>query len=220
MEETNQSTSKIKESFKSSSQEKKPFSNNSGDNRRGGSRNFGGGRREGGFGKFAKDNKGGRFGRRGGRNNNRRNKPEEKDDFDSQVIQVKRVTRVVKGGKRMRFAALVVVGDKKGKVGYGLKKGMDFQESVAKATRQAKNNLIDLKINENGTFEFLSLVKYKATSVMLKPANSGTGLISGGFVRPVLELAGLKNCYTKIIGSNNKVSGVQAVFEALKQYAK
>ncbi len=195
--------------------EKKPFARR---NQRGG---FGANNRGrfGGRDGNSKGGQGGRFGKRNNRNN-RRQKPEEKDDFDSQIIQVKRVTRVVKGGKRMRFAALVVVGDKKGKVGYGLKKGMDFQESVAKATRQAKNNLLDIKVNDTGSIDFPTMIKYKSTSVMIKPADAGTGLISGGFVRPVLELVGLKNVYTKIIGSNNKTSGVQAVFEALKQHTK
>jgi small subunit ribosomal protein S5 len=178
-----------------------------------GGRNFKDRNRPGTAGNFG----GGRFVKRNSRNS-RRAKLEDQDEFDSKVIQVKRVTRVVKGGKRMRFAALVVVGDKKGNIGYGLKKGVDFQESVSKATRQAKNNLFKLTLSEEGTFTFPSLVKYKSTSVMLKPAETGTGLISGGFVRPVLELAGVKNCYSKIIGSNNKITGIQAVFEALKQY--
>jgi small subunit ribosomal protein S5 len=150
----------------------------------------------------------------------RRKNEEQENKYDSQIIQVRRVTRVVKGGKRMRFSALVVVGDKQGNVGYGLKKGVDFQESVSKATKQATANMVKITLNDDGTIPFQSQVKYKSTVIMLKPANQGTGLISGGFVRPVLELAGVKNIYSKIIGSNNKVTGVQAVFEAFKKYTK
>jgi small subunit ribosomal protein S5 len=160
-----------------------------------------------------KNNKNNRRGR------DRRKTEEPENKYDSQIIQVRRVTRVVKGGKRMRFSALVVVGDKKGKVGYGLKKGVDFQESVAKATKQATANLVDLKLNENGSIPFMTSIKYKSSMIMLKPADEGTGLISGGFVRPVLELAGVQNVYSKILGSSNKVTGVQAVFEALKKYS-
>jgi small subunit ribosomal protein S5 len=153
------------------------------------------------------------------RNRERRKVEEPENKYDSHIIQVRRVTRVVKGGKRMRFSALVVVGDKKGNVGYGLRKGVDFQESVSKATKQATANLVKVSLNENDSVSFQSQVKYKSSIIMLKPADQGTGLISGGFIRPVLELAGIKNVYSKIIGSNNKVTGVQAVFEAFKKYS-
>ena len=180
---------------------------------RGGFNNRGRGGRDnrfGGRGRGPKNN------RKGGRD--RRRKDEDENKYDSQIIQVRRVTRVVKGGKRMRFSALVVVGDKKGNVGYGLKKGVDFQESVAKATKQATANMIKVKLDENGTIPFQTQVKYKSSQIMLKPADAGTGLISGGFIRPVLELAGVENVYSKVLGSTNKVTGVQAVFEALKKY--
>lgn len=159
----------------------------------------------------------GGFNKRSNRDN-RRQKEEDRSDLESQVIAVRRVTRVVKGGKRMRFSALVVVGDKAGKVGYGLKKGLDFQDAVAKATKKAQDSLIKISINKDGSIEFPSLNKFKACELMLKPAKSGTGLIAGGFIRPVLELAGVQNIYSKIITSRNKVSGVQATFEALKKY--
>ena len=118
----------------------------------------------------------------------------------------------------MRFSALVVVGDRKGNVGYGLKKGVDFQESVAKATKQATANMIKVKLTETSSVPFQTQVKFKSSQIMLKPADAGTGLISGGFIRPVLELAGVENIYSKVLGSTNKVTGVQAVFAALKQY--
>ncbi len=171
----------------------------------------GGGNFKPGEKKFGGPNK--RFSR-----DNRKPRSEENSNIESRVILVRRVTRVVKGGKRMRFSALVIAGDKAGKVGYGLKKGLDFQDAVAKATRQAQENLITVKINPEGSLDFPSKQKFKACELMLKPAKTGTGLIAGGFLRPVLELAGIQNIYSKIIASRNKVAGVQTAFEALKKY--
>ncbi len=147
-------------------------------------------------------------------------KPFDKNEVElfTEVITVKRVTRVVKGGKRMRFAALVVVGDKKGTIGFANRKGMDFQDAVAKATKKAKENMIKIKLNENFSLPFSTITKFKAAKILLKPANKGTSLIAGGFVRPVLQLAGIQNIYSKIQGSNNKVVGVEAVINALKNY--
>jgi small subunit ribosomal protein S5 len=160
----------------------------------------------------------GSFGKKRPRTDKRRE--EENDSFETQVLQVRRVTRVVKGGKRMRFSALVVVGDKSGKVGYGLEKGLDYQESVAKATRKAKENIINVVITEDGSLKFPLVSEYKSSTIMLKPAFAGTGLISGGFIRPVLELVGIKNIYSKILGTNNKITGVKAMFKALQSYSK
>jgi small subunit ribosomal protein S5 len=155
--------------------------------------------------------------RRGSRNNKRRNNQED-DKFESRLIQVRRVTRVVKGGKRMSFSALVAVGDMEGKVGIGLMKGMDFQDAVGKATRKAKQNIIKIHLDENQSLEYPSKTKYKSSLIYLKPADSGTGIIAGGFLRSLLELAGVKNIYSKIIGSRNKITGTQSAFEALKKY--
>ena len=171
---------------------------------RGGDRNRSGGDR----------NRRGRGRGRGGRGDN------DMPELDSVVINVRRVTRVVKGGKRMRFSALVVLGDKKGKVGFGLSKGVDYQDAVAKATKQAKKSLIVIKITDDGSIEFPTQTKHKSCVVMLKPATKGTGLIAGGYLRPVLTLAGVNNIYSKIIRSNNKVVGVQAAFKALEHYKK
>lgn len=167
------------------------------------------------------------FGGKRGFNNNRRNqkgnkrgKPnEDSDNFQSKVILVRRVTRVVKGGKRMRFSALVVVGDGNGRVGFGLKKGSDYQDSVSKATKQAKNKLIKIELNDQESLGFPSLTKHKACLIYLKPADIGTGLIAGSFVRPILELAGVKNVYSKVVRSRNKIAGTQAVIHALEKYA-
>jgi small subunit ribosomal protein S5 len=137
----------------------------------------------------------------------------ERREFDQKVVEVKRVTRVVAGGKRMRFRALVVIGDHKGKVGMGLRKGADVSESVNKAVNQAKKNMITLPL-VNDTIPHELNIKYKSGKLMLKPARPGTGVIAGGAVRSVMELAGVKNIVSKMLGSNNKVNNVKAVFAA------
>ena len=113
---------------------------------------------------------------------------------------------------------MVVVGDRKGQVGMGFMKGMDFQDAVQKATRKAKENIIKINISEEGSIDFPIQHKFKAANLFMKPATKGTGLIAGGYLRPVLELAGIENLYTKILGSNNKISGVQATIQALEKY--
>lgn len=140
------------------------------------------------------------------------------DNLESSVIQVRRVSKTVKGGRTMRFSALIVAGDKNGKVGFGIAKGLDFQDAVNKATKKAKDSMIKIDINENGSINFPINYKYKSAVIYLKPANSGTGLIAGGFLRPVLQLAGVSNIYSKIIGTRNKVVGVRAAFESLSQF--
>lgn len=140
----------------------------------------------------------------------------ERSEFDQKVVEVKRVTRVVAGGKRMRFRALVVIGNHQGKVGMGLKKGPDVAESVNKAVNAAKKNMISLPL-VNETIPHYMNVKYKSSSLMLKPAKPGTGVIAGGAVRSVMDLAGVKNVICKMLGSNNKVNNVKAVFSAFKQ---
>jgi small subunit ribosomal protein S5 len=140
----------------------------------------------------------------------------ERSEFDQKVVEVKRVTRVTSGGKRMRFRALVVIGDHKGKVGMGLKKGADVSESVNKAVNAAKKNMITLPL-VNETIPHVLNIKYKSSSLMLKPAKPGTGVIAGGAVRSVMELAGVKNVVSKMLGSNNKVNNVKAVFAAFSK---
>ena len=135
------------------------------------------------------------------------------------IITVKSVTRVVKGGKRMRFAAMVVVGDIAGRVGFGLIKGLDYQDAVNKAIKQAEKRLVKIALNENRSVSFPVFLKFKSVKIFLKPAPVGTGLIAGGFLRPVLELAGIENVYSKLIGSRDKIAGVQAAFKALARYS-
>lgn len=140
-----------------------------------------------------------------------------KREFETKVVEIKRVTRVVAGGKRMRFRALVVSGDRNGRVGIGLKKGTDVAEAVAKATAQAKKNMVKVPIIE-GTIPYAVKLKYKAAVVFLKPAVTGSGITAGGPVRAVVTLAGIKNISSKMLGAANKVSNVRATFEALKTF--
>jgi small subunit ribosomal protein S5 len=140
----------------------------------------------------------------------------ERNEFDQKVVEVKRVTRVVAGGKRMRFRALVVIGDHKGKVGMGLKKGADVAESVNKAVNAAKKNMVTLPLIHE-TIPHMLVIKYKSSQLMLKPAKPGSGVIAGGAVRSVMDLAGVKNVVSKMLGSNNKVNNVKAVFAAFRK---
>ncbi len=148
------------------------------------------------------------------RRNNSRDGGEARE-FDQKVVEIKRVTRVVAGGKRMRFRALVVIGDHKGKIGIGLKKGMDVTEAVNKAVNAAKKSMIVVPI-VNDTVPHQVNIKYKSSKLLMMPARPGTGVIAGGAVRSVLDLAGVKNVISKMIGSNNKTNNVRAAFEAFK----
>lgn len=139
-----------------------------------------------------------------------------KREFDQKVVEIKRVTRVVAGGKRMRFRALVVIGDKKGRVGMGLRKGTDVAEAVNKAVNAAKKNMITVPI-VNETIPHQVKLKYKSSRILLLPARPGTGIIAGGALRSVLDLAGVKNILSKMLGSSNKVNNVKAAFEAFKK---
>ena len=136
-------------------------------------------------------------------------------EFDQKVVEIKRVTRVTGGGKRMRFRALVVVGDRKGKIGMGLRKGVDVAEAVNKAVNAAKKNMIVIPL-DNESIPHQVLMKYKSSKILLLPARPGTGIIAGGALRSVLELGGVKNILSKMIGSSNKVNNVKAIFEAFK----
>ncbi|MDD2785955.1 MAG: 30S ribosomal protein S5 [Patescibacteria group bacterium] len=136
-------------------------------------------------------------------------------DYEEKNIEVARVTRVTKGGKRMRFRVLSVIGNHKGRVGYGLAKGADVAAATAKATTKARKSLITVPL-VNETIPHAVNAKFAAAKVLLKPAPKGTGVKAGGPVRSVLELAGVPNVSAKILGSNNKVNNVKAIFSALK----
>lgn len=142
--------------------------------------------------------------------------PKEEKQFDERVVAIDRVARVVKGGRRFRFRALVVIGDKKGKVGAGTAKGADVTAAVSKATEVAKKNLIAVTI-EKGTIPHSQEAKVAGAHILLKPAAAGTGLIAGGVVRIVLEVAGVQNVLSKSLGSSNKINLAYATLDALQQ---
>ena len=152
---------------------------------------------------------------RGGRDN-RGPRIEEEKQFDERVINIDRVARVVKGGRRFRFRALVVVGDKKGKVGIGVAKGADVTTAVAKAVDVAKKNFMTV-ILYKGTLPHEAQAKVGGANILIKPAAPGTGLIAGGTVRTVLEVAGVSNVLSKSLGSSNKINTAYATIEALQQ---
>ena len=142
--------------------------------------------------------------------------PKEESQFDERVVSIDRVARVVKGGRRFRFRALVVVGDKKGSVGAGTAKGADVTAAVSKATEAAKKKLVRIHVTKDGTIAHEQEAKVSGAHVLVKPASPGTGLIAGGVVRIVLEVAGIKNALSKSIGSSNKINITKATLDALR----
>lgn len=145
-------------------------------------------------------------------------KKREKPEFDQQIVDLARVTRVTKGGKQMSFRACLVIGDRKGRVGYGIQKGKDVQIAVDKALKQAKKNIITVPI-VNETVPHMVQTKFKAAHVMIKPAPKGSGIIAGGTVRVVLEYAGVMNASAKLLSkTTNKITTVKAAFEALQMF--
>jgi len=149
------------------------------------------------------------------KNSQRQSKPQT-DEFDQVIIDIARVTRVMAGGKRMRFRACVIVGNRRGKVGYAVAKGADVTLAVNKAGIKARKQLINFSI-VNDTIPHRMDYKFGAAKVMLKPAPKGTGIIAGGAVRSVLELSGVSDVVAKILGSNNKINNVKATLEALRR---
>lgn len=144
-------------------------------------------------------------------------RPREKSEFDQKTLDIRRVTRVVAGGKRFRFRATIVLGDHKGRVGVGVDKGADTSESIEKAARAAKKNMITITI-KNGTIPHEVFGKFSSARVILKPAGEGRGLVAGGPVRVVVGLAGITNITSKILGTTtNKLNNARAAIEALKK---
>ena len=157
-----------------------------------------------------------RGGQGGGRRDNRRNDgPQEPKEFEELVINIDRVARVVKGGRRFRFKALVVVGNRKDKVGVGVSKGADVQAAIGKATDVAKKNMITIPVL-NGTIPHDAEVKVSGAQVLIKPAAPGTGIIAGGVVRSIIGVTGIHNLLSKSLGSTNKVNIAYATIDALK----
>ena len=137
-------------------------------------------------------------------------------EFVEKLIKLNRTAKVVKGGRRFSFSALTVVGDQKGRVGFGFGKANDVTEAIRKSIDKAKRNLVTVPI-KNGTIPHDILGKYKSSSVLLKPACSGTGIIAGGPVRAVLEAAGATDVLAKSLGSNTSVNVVRATFDAVSK---
>lgn len=138
-----------------------------------------------------------------------------KPEFDERVVEIARVTRVVKGGRRMRFRALVVIGDKKGKVGVAMAKAGEVPTAIGKAVEAAKKRMVMVKITEDGSIAHELKGTHGASSVILLPAKEGSSLVAGGSARAVLELAGYRNIVAKSLGSNNKVNVILATINAL-----
>lgn len=155
--------------------------------------------------------------RGGGRGRGKRDSHDARqDEFEQRILDLARVTRVVAGGKRMRFRAAVLVGDKKGRVGLGMEKGADVSGAVNKAARLARKHLIAVLLR-NETISHETRAKFGAALVLLKPAPKGAGIIAGGPMRMLFELAGVPNVVGKILGSKNKINNAMATLQALSQ---
>jgi len=148
---------------------------------------------------------------------NNKNKTTEKEEFESKLLDLARVTRVTAGGKYLRFRAVVVVGNKQGKVGVGVAKGLDVAQAVEKADRLARKNLINVVLKES-TIPHEVYAKVGAAEIVLKPQKKGRGLVAGGVVRSICTLAGIKDVSSKILGrTKNKLNNAQATIAALKK---
>lgn len=150
------------------------------------------------------------------RNNQKRVGRREKPEYDQKLLNLARVTRVVKGGRRFRFRATVVIGNRKGKVGVGVAKGSDVSEAIKKAFQSGKKNLLTVVLVEN-TIAHDVAGKYGSARVLLKPASKGRGLIAGGAVRAVTDLLGVKDIVAKSLGSSNSLNVAQATLVALRK---
>jgi small subunit ribosomal protein S5 len=150
-----------------------------------------------------------------GRNDRGKFKKREKQEFEQKLLDLARVTRVVKGGRRFRFRATLVIGDKKGRVGVGVSKGSDVSDAIEKAYNDAKKNLINVKMNGN-TISHDVFKKLGSAKIILKPAQEGRGIIAGGAVRSVVDLAGIHDIVSKSLGTSNKLNVARATIEALK----
>lgn len=151
------------------------------------------------------------------RNDNRKNRGSrrERSDFDQKLLDLARVTRVVKGGRRFRFRATLVIGDRKGRVGVGVSKGSDVSDAIQKSFNDAKKHLINVKM-KGSTISHEVLMKLGSAKILIKPAAKGRGIIAGGAVRAVMELAGIKDVVSKSFRTSNKLNVARATIEALK----
>ncbi len=144
---------------------------------------------------------------------------EQQSQYDHEVLDVARVVRVVKGGRRFRFRASVVVGDRSGKVGFGTGKSRDVQDAIQKAQSRAEKHIMKIDLKD-GTIAHVVKANFKGAKVSLRPARPGTGVIAGGVVRTVADLVGIQDLVSKVYGSPNKISNVMATLKALQSIKK
>ncbi len=151
-----------------------------------------------------------------GKSDRPRGPKREPSEYEEEVLQLDRVTRVVKGGRRMRFRATVVIGNKKGKVGLGIGKSNEVVAAIQKAIRQAKKDILIVPM-VNGTIPHEIKVKFKSARILLMPAGPGTGIIAGGAIRRIMELSGVRNLLSKILGTSNAITNAKATIIALQK---
>jgi small subunit ribosomal protein S5 len=152
-------------------------------------------------------------------NNQRRQFNQQPSEFEENVVQINRVSKKTKGGNKIGFSALTVVGDKKGRVGVGLGKAPDVSSAIRKGISKAKKGLIEVPL-VNGTIPIRIDVKIGAAKIMLKPAPPGSGIIAGGAVRSVVSAAGIQSISSKMLGTTNKISNIYATLEALRRVSE
>ncbi len=148
--------------------------------------------------------------------NRKPRRDQREQEFEERVVTINRVTKVVKGGRRFRFAAVVVVGDKKGRVGFGTGKANEVPDAIRKGIEDAKKNLINVKLI-NGSLPHANTGTFGAGEVFVRPASEGTGVIAGGAIRDIMELAGVTDVLTKCIGSRTPINMIRATFNALDE---
>ncbi len=144
--------------------------------------------------------------------------PRPQSEFEERIVQIDRVSRVQKGGRRFRFRATVVVGDRKGRVGLGVAKGADVQTAIRKSVEDAKKHVINVTIFRQ-SIPFSLVTRFAGAKLLLRPARPGTGIIAGGAVRPVIELSGITNILAKSLGSDNRINNAKATMTALEKIA-
>lgn len=164
------------------------------------------------------------------KNNDERNKRKverkTKSEYEEKIVKINRISKTTKGGRQLRFSALVVVGNRKGKVGFGIAKALEVPNAIKKALRAAEKNVHEVMINKHGTLYHEIIGRSGAAKVLLKPAPSGTGIIAGGPIRAVIELAGYTDIYTKNLGKNTPINMISATVDGIlkqltpKQVAK
>ncbi|MGL4951772.1 MAG: 30S ribosomal protein S5 [Mycoplasma sp.] len=137
--------------------------------------------------------------------------------FEEKVVQIKRISKTTKGGRSMRFSAIVVIGDKKGRVGFGKGKSIEVPDAIKKAIKNANNNIHQVKMTKRGTVYHENIGRLGASKILIKPAPQGTGIIAGGSVRAVVELAGYTDIYTKALGSTTPLNAIRATVKALEE---